>query len=67
MTAPTTNSSPYADKWYLITSLDDYSRYILYAKLAEKETSWAHIAALESVTLKYGLAATYYVDSHLNI
>ena len=33
--------SPYADeKWYLITSLDDYSRLLLYAKLVEKETSW---------------------------
>jgi len=56
--------SPYANKWYLITSLDDYSRYILYAALVEKETSLAHIAALESVVLKYGLAAAYYVDSH---
>jgi len=56
--------SPYADKWYLITSLDDFSRYILYAVLVDKETSWAHIAALESVVLKYGLAAAYYVDSH---
>lgn len=56
--------SPYAGKWYLITSLDDYSRYILYAALVEKETSLAHIAALEAVALKYGLAAAYYVDSH---
>jgi hypothetical protein len=33
--------SPYADKkWYLITSLDDYSRLFLFAKLIEKETSW---------------------------
>jgi len=56
--------SPYTDRWYLITSLDDYSRYILYAKLVEKETSWAHIQALESVILKYGLPAAYYVDSH---
>jgi len=57
--------SPYADtKWYLITSLDDFSRYILYANLVERETSWAHIQALEAVILKYGLAATYYVDSH---
>ena len=32
--------SPYADKkWYLITSLDDYSRLLLFAKLIEKETS----------------------------
>ena len=57
--------SPYSDdKWYLITSLDDYSRFILYAKLVEKETSLAHIQALESVILKYGLPASYYVDSH---
>jgi len=32
--------SPYAkEKWYLITSLDDFSRYLLYAKLLKKETS----------------------------
>ncbi|MCL4384881.1 MAG: hypothetical protein M1479_05100 [Actinobacteria bacterium] len=57
--------SPYADsKWYLITSLDDYSRFILYTALVEKETSWAHIQALEYVILKYGIPASYYVDSH---
>lgn len=57
--------SPYAkDKWYLITSLDDYSRYILYGMLIEKESSWAHIQALEAVILKYGLPYSYYVDSH---
>ena len=57
--------SPYApSKWFLITSLDDYSRFILYARLVKKESSWAHIKALEAVSLKYGLAATYYVDSH---
>jgi hypothetical protein len=43
------------EKWYLITSLDDFSRYILYAKLLRRETSWAHIMALESMILKYGL------------
>ncbi len=32
--------SPYADsKWYLIASLDDYSRLILYAVLVERETT----------------------------
>ena len=31
------------EKWYLITSLDDYSRLILYATLVRKETTWAHI------------------------
>jgi len=57
--------SPYAiDKWYLITTLDDYSRFMFYAKLIGHESSWAHIAALESVFLKYGLPLSYYVDSH---
>lgn len=52
------------EKWYLITSLDDFSRYILYAKLLRRETSWSHILALESMILKYGLPFSYYVDSH---
>lgn len=57
--------SPYAsDKWYLITSLDDFSRYLLYAKLLDKETSWAHIVAMESIFLNYGLPYSFYVDSH---
>lgn len=57
--------SPYAaGKWYLITSLDDYSRLILYAVLVEKETSWEHILALEYVLLNYGIPLSYYVDSH---
>lgn len=57
--------SPYAkDKWYLITSLDDFSRFILYALLIIKETSWAHISAMESIFLKYGFPYSFYVDSH---
>ena len=57
--------APYAEsKWYLITSLDDYSRLILYAVLVERETTWEHILALESVFLKYGIPLAYYVDSH---
>jgi hypothetical protein len=57
--------SPYAaDKWYLITSLDDFSRFILYAILVAKETSWEHILALEYVLLNYGIPLCYYVDSH---
>jgi hypothetical protein len=36
--------SPYADnKWYLITTIDDFSRKILYGDLLEQETSWTHI------------------------
>ncbi len=52
------------EKWYLITSLDDYSRFLLYAVLVKKETSWAHILALQTVILRYGLPYAYYVDSH---
>jgi len=47
--------APYTEKkWYLITSIDDYSRLILYAVLVERETTWEHILALEAVLLKYG-------------
>jgi hypothetical protein len=57
--------SPYAaDKWYLIISLDDYSRKLLHAELVEKETSWDHISALESVVLGYGAPYAYYTDCH---
>jgi transposase len=52
------------EKWYLITSLDDYSRFLLYAVLIKTETSWAHILALQSVIPQYGLPFTYYVESH---
>jgi hypothetical protein len=52
------------EKWYLITSLDDYSRLILYAVLVKQETSWAHILALQTVILCHGLPYAYYVDSH---
>jgi hypothetical protein len=57
--------SPYVkDKWYLITTLDDYSRFMFYAKLISHESSWAHIAVLEYVFLRYGVPLSYYVDSH---
>lgn len=52
------------EKWHLITSLDDYSRFILYAELIRRESSWAHILALQTVFLKYGLPFSYYVDCH---
>lgn len=57
--------SPYADKrWCLITSLDDYSRLLLYYRLVEKETSWHYILALQDVFLAQGIPFSYYVDSH---
>lgn len=52
------------EKWYLITSIDDFSRFILYAVLLKRESSWAHILALQTVILKYGCPFKYYVDSH---
>ncbi len=52
------------NKWHLITSLDDYSRTLLYADFVERETSWDHISALESVILRFGLPYAYYTDSH---
>ncbi len=56
--------SPYAgERWVLITSLDDFSRKILYADFLEQETTWAHIKAAESVMLAYGIPLRYYVDS----
>lgn len=52
------------ERWCLITSLDDYSRFILYAKLLKKESSWAHILAIQTMFLNYGLPLSFYVDSH---
>ena len=51
-------------KWTLITSLDDHSRFLLYAQLVERESSWAHIQALQSVVVKYGAPMSYYTDCH---
>lgn len=57
--------TPYvAKEWTLITTLDDYSRLMLYADLVEHDTTWAHIKSLESVVLNYGVAVLCYVDSH---
>lgn len=52
------------EKWYLITSLDDFSRYVLYAILVRRETAWTHLQALETLALRYGLPFSFYVDSH---
>jgi hypothetical protein len=56
--------SPFAqEKWTLITSLDDYSRKLLYADFVEQETSWTHIQAAQAVMQTYGLPLSYYVDN----
>lgn len=55
--------SPYIkDKWPLVTSLDDYSRKILYADLFEEESTWVHIEAAQILMEKYGIPLKYYVD-----
>ena len=51
-------------KWQLITSLDDFSRKILYGDLWEEETSFKHILAAQEVILHYGMPFSYYVDQH---
>ena len=56
--------SPYVkERWALITSLDDFSRKILYADFFEQETTWAHIKAAEALMHNYGIPLRYYVDS----
>jgi hypothetical protein len=56
--------SPYAEeKWTLITSLDDYSRMLLYADFVETETSWAHIQAVQYLMQHFGIPHRYYVDN----
>ncbi len=57
--------SPLAQtKWYLITTIDDHSRRILYGDLWEKETTWTHILAQKAVLTQFGCPLTYYVDNH---
>lgn len=56
--------SPYAtEKWALITSIDDYSRMLLFADFFPVETTWAHIQAAQRLIETYGLPFQYYVDS----
>jgi len=57
--------SPFMDeKLYLITSLDDHSRLLLFADLFEEESTWHHIEALSHVCTIYGVPLKYYVDQH---
>lgn len=57
--------SPFADKkWVLITTLDDYSRMLVYADFWNEETTWGHIMALRSVATTYGVGSSYYTDNH---
>jgi len=56
--------SPFAEeKWTLITSIDDYSRMLLFADFVLSETTWAHIQAVQALVRAYGIPLRYYVDS----
>jgi hypothetical protein len=56
--------SPFAqEKWVLITSIDDFSRKILFADFFAEESTWAHIQATRTLIETYGLPLRYYVDS----
>lgn len=50
-------------KWTLITSIDDYSRKILFADFFPAESTWAHIQAAQALIQGYGIPLRYYVDS----
>lgn len=52
------------EKWWLITGLDDYSRFIFYALLLKQEQVWPHIEALRDLVLRWGYPYQYYVDQH---
>lgn len=56
--------SPFAEeKWTLITSIDDYSRMLLYADFVREENTWTHIQAAQTLMQTYGLPLRYYVDN----
>jgi len=56
--------SPFAqEKWVLITSIDDFSRMLLFADFVSKDTTWAHIQAAQALMESYGIPLRYYVDS----
>jgi hypothetical protein len=46
----------------LITSIDDYSRKILFADFFPAESTWTLIHASQSLILTYGLPLRYYVN-----
>jgi hypothetical protein len=56
--------SPYAqEKWTLITSIDDFSRKLLFADFFPQETTWSHIQAAQALMQAYGIPLRFYVDS----
>ena len=56
--------APFAsEEWVLITSIDDFSRKLLFADFFRKETTWAHIQAVQALIQAYSVPLRYYVDS----
>ena len=47
----------------MITSIDDFSRKLLFADFVLAETTWAHIRAAQRLIQQYGIPLRYYVDS----
>lgn len=56
--------SPYMEKFYLILTIDDHTRYIVSAVFVEKESSMEHIYSMENAILCFGIPLKYYVDRH---
>lgn len=56
--------SPYMEKFYLILTIDDHSRYFVYGKFVQEESSIAHIYSIEEAVLSFGIPLQYYVDRH---
>ncbi len=52
------------EKWWMNTSLDDHSRFLLDANLTYFEQTWPHIEALQNIVLEHGYPYQYYVDQH---
>lgn len=47
----------------MITSIDDFSRMLLFADFVLHEATWAHIQATQTLLNAHGLPLCYYVDS----
>ena len=56
--------SPFMDYFYLILTVDDHSRRIVFAKFFEEETSMNHILSVRDTALTFGLPLAYYTDRH---
>jgi len=56
--------SPYLNHFYLILTVDDHSRRIVFAKFFEEETSMNHLLSVRDTALNIGLPLAYYTDRH---